>query len=238
MVHWLDMMFWCRMSMEWTKGKLRRCKYLPLEAFHNQIHVWFPHLLSDHEMQKHLRDRLFYGVHKTLRESIRYVWWSKYFLHSAISCFSESWNRSVRGKMVTATTNIKAKVAASQTGDNDELENLHQQVANLVTVVNPTQFNSNGNKKGQPGNHSSRSNGSQANAATGPLAPRVNINGPQPSAAGPYHGDQRPTQCYKCRGKGHVWWQCPTPTPLNWSRGKPRSKSFPETTGKSRKETV
>ena len=33
--------------------------------------------------------------------------------------------------MGTATTNVQAKAATSKTGNNEELESLHQQVANL-----------------------------------------------------------------------------------------------------------
>ena len=44
-----------------------------LEGSLNQICVQFLNLLSDHEMQNHLRDRYFYGVHKVL-DSSRYMY--------------------------------------------------------------------------------------------------------------------------------------------------------------------
>ena len=62
--------------------------------------------------------------------------------------------------MGTAITNVKAKVATSITGNNDELESLCQQVANLLTLVKSTQFNGNGNKnKRQSWNQSSKAMG-------------------------------------------------------------------------------
>ena len=80
-----------------------------------------------------------------------------------------------------------------------------------------------------------------ANLQTKPASPRhkksprslrvgrqnVNERGPEPTAAGPFHGNRRPLQCYKCGGWGHVARECPTAENLDW-RGLMRADPTPE----------
>ena len=45
-----------------------------LEGPLNQLSLQFPSLISESEVERHLRDRLFYAMHKTLRDSARYLY--------------------------------------------------------------------------------------------------------------------------------------------------------------------
>ena len=65
-----------------------------------------------------------------------------------------------------------------------------------------------------------------------PRSPRtgrqnVNERGPEPTVAGPFHGNRKPLQCYKYGGWGHVARECPTAENLDW-RGLMRADPTPE----------
>ena len=55
----------------------------------NQIRVKFPGMISNAEAEIKLRDRLFYGVHKTLRDSTRYLYDNPAVTYTVISCSQE-----------------------------------------------------------------------------------------------------------------------------------------------------
>ena len=53
-------------------------------------------------------------------------------------------------------------------------------------------------------------------SGTGPKRdPRKQLQGPGPSAAGPFH-NKPPVQCYKCNGWGHYQHQCPNRTKVTF----------------------
>ena len=57
-----------------------------MEGSLNQIQVKFPGMISNAEAEIKLRDKLFYGVHKTLRDSIRYLYDNPAVICTVISC--------------------------------------------------------------------------------------------------------------------------------------------------------
>ena len=54
-------------------------------------------------------------------------------------------------------------------------------------------------------------------AADSGVDARKELTGPEANASGPFPPGQRPLQCHKCKGWGHVKRVCPSQ--LNYSRG-------------------
>ena len=91
-------------------------------------------MISDPEAEIKLRDRLFYGVLKTLRHSIRYLYDNPAVAYTQLLVAARKAEAEVSdGKSGTMT--IKVKAAAV----NDELVSLKQQVSDLVAVVKDNQ---------------------------------------------------------------------------------------------------
>ena len=63
--------FYCLMQNKGEKIQLFASR---LEEVFSHIQSQFPHLVHMEDEEKHLRDRLFYGMHKTLHDSIHYLY--------------------------------------------------------------------------------------------------------------------------------------------------------------------
>ena len=93
----------------------------------------FPGIISDAEAEIELIDRLFYGVLKTLRDSIRYLYDNPAVTYTQLLVAARKAEAEVSGgKSGTMTIKVKASTA------NDELVSL-KCVPYLVAVVNANQ---------------------------------------------------------------------------------------------------
>ena len=87
-------------------------------------------MISDVEAETNLRDKLFYGVIKTLQDSIRYLHDNPIVTYNQLLVAVRKAEGEVSdGKSGTMT--IKAKAAT----ESDELISLKQQVSDLVVIV-------------------------------------------------------------------------------------------------------
>ena len=87
-------------------------------------------MISDNKAESKLRDRLFYRMIKTLRDSIQYLYDNLTVTYTQLLVAS----RKAEAEVVdckTGTVTIIAKTATT----NDELVSLKQQVSDLVAVV-------------------------------------------------------------------------------------------------------
>ena len=92
-------------------------------------------MISDKEAEVKLRDRLFYGVVKALRDSIWYLYDNTTMSYTQLLVAAMKAEAEVTNSK-TGTVTIKAKPAMT----NDELVSLKQQVSNLIAVVKGNQI--------------------------------------------------------------------------------------------------
>ena len=82
-------MHWCNNSMEYTWKKMKEYKVMSTRMEGSLDHTWVKLLgmISNGEAEIKLRDRLFYRMLKTLRDSIWYLYDNPTVsLHAIISC--------------------------------------------------------------------------------------------------------------------------------------------------------
>ena len=140
--------------------------------------------------------------------------------------------RRVEDEEVATKTHVKgATMTDSQQGQTqtqpNPLQQLQGQVQELMAVVKagqvpqhrgrggPSKGGSNGNSNNNGSRGPSRDSSRGSNGTGRDI--RQNLKGPEPSSAGPFNPNQRPLQCFKCKGWGHPRRICPSR--LNYSRG-------------------
>ena len=115
-----------------------------MEGSLNQIQVKFPGMISNSEGEIKLRDRLFYGVLKTLRDSIQYLYDNLTVTYTQLLVAARKAEVEVSDSK-KGTMTIKAKAAIA----NDELGSLKQKISDLVAVVKAYHVQENSKKNTQ-----------------------------------------------------------------------------------------
>ena len=189
-----------------------------LEKTFKKLQEAFPDRYGEHE----LKERLFHGVNQQTRDSMRFLY-SKHTttydtLLAAIKQAEMEWSES------RAPLRIKGAVVQEK---EDEMIELKKRLDQLTATVKSSNIKPKGRNK----------NG-QERSPTGPPGkdcPHITevkkqLKGPGVSAAGPFKGNQRPMQCYKCEGWGHGWRECPTKGNVDWGRvrGEPTPRENPD----------
>ena len=148
-----------------------------------------------------LKEQLFYGMTQHLQNLMRYLYKKpgttyKELMMSAKEAEAEWIDNKVR---------VKSAVISEDPGKK-EREELKQRIEKLTESVKVA------NLQAKP------ASGRHKKSPRSPRTGRQNVNerGPEPTAAGPFHGNRRPLQCYKCGGWGHVARECPMVENLDW----------------------
>ena len=147
---------------------------------------------------KQLKDHLFYGMSQHLCDSMR-------FLYKKDTTGYEELLEASQEAEGEWTDNKTVPVKNVQAGEEGGLKALRDQINALASVM------TNASKpvdkvKGEPMSKSKKDNGKNGSKS----------KGPETSANGPYKGNQKPIQCYKCGGWGHTARVCPSSGNQNW----------------------
>ena len=159
-----------------------------------------------------LKDRLFYGMTQHLRNSMRYLYKKPGTTYEELMMSA----KEAEAEWIDNKVRVKSAVISEDPGKK-EREELKQRIEKLTESVKAA------NLQAKPA--SPRHKKSPKSPRTG--RQNVNERGPEPTAAGPFHGSRRPLQCYKCGGWGHVARECSTTENLDW-RGLMRADPTPE----------
>ena len=205
-----------------------------LEGTLNQIRIQCPSRIADQEVPGHLKDHLFHGVKKHIRDSMRYLYsnpWTTYFelVVTTRRAESETEETLVRARSATVT---EVPSGSKELGD---------QVARLMAAFTRAEQSTRSASTPSSPRHRGRGRGrtdrqtpvlpNSHNGWTGlgqTSACRSSIV--KSSAKSPCKGNQNSQtnvqsntqgargssslQCYRCEGWGHMARECATPTAL------------------------
>ena len=207
-----------------------------LEGTLNQIRIKWPSRIADHEVSSHLKDWLFHGVKKHVRDSVRYLY------SNPQTTYSELVVAVRRAESETEETKVKARSAAT-TEVPAGLKELGDQIVQLMAALTraeqsiysasaPNSLRHRGHGRGQTDRNTSvcpnSGNGwiglGQTSTRSSSVVNKTSAKSPhkrsqdmQTSAQGGTKGAQ---QCFRCQGWGHMAQECTTPAaPLNREGG-------------------
>ena len=121
------------MGCIWKKNEKVQSYATRMAGSLNQIPVKFPGMIRNAEAEIRLRDRLFNGVLKTLRDNIRYLYDNLAVTYTQLLVAARKAEAEVSDGKSGTTNKVIAATA------NDELVSLKQQVSDLVAVVKANQ---------------------------------------------------------------------------------------------------
>ena len=206
-----------------------------LEGTLNQIRLKCPRWIADCEVTWHLKDQLFHGVHKNIRDSIRYLHSNPKTTYSQLMVAAHK----VESKMEVAKGKVGARSAAA-TEVVDSSKELGNQIVRLMATLTRTEQDNclasapnsprhRGHRRGLmdrntstcPSSHNGQTGlGQTTSAHRSSTASQINtvpqgrgntqmLNGTQNSAQNTR--DLNALQCFRCQGWGHMARECANP---------------------------
>ena len=160
-----------------------------------------------------MKDRLFYGMHPYMRDSLRFLFQKPEIdytqllkaasaaeiesergramgLHSKANLLNPSVENDVAGEAEAPASPIMASVAA-----------VESKLEQLTTIVKSAQ--------------KAETNHAKSREQSPKITPKKSA-GPGVSAAGPFNKGKKPLRCWRCGGWGHTSRECPTQGNVNW----------------------
>ena len=165
-----------------------------------------------------LKERLFYGMTQHLRNSMRYLY------KQPTTAYDELLQSAKEAESEWMDNKLRVKSTLVEDPGKKEREELKERLERLTESMKVANLQTQRREVKKP---SPRSPKLESPRNTVPNSPRS--RGPAITSAGHFQGCQRPLQCYKCGGWGHVQRECPTSENVDW-RGMQRADPTPEQT--------
>ena len=199
-----------------------------LEGTLNQIRIKCPGRIANHEVPSHLKDQLFHGVKKHIRDSVRYLY------SNPQTTYSELVVTAKRAESETEETKVKVRSAAATEVPSGSKE-LGDQIVRFMAALTRAEQSSrsasvpssprhrghgrgwtNRNTSVCPNSHNNGWTGlGQTSAHSSSIVNKISVESPhkgnqnmQTSVQG---GTQGAQQCFRCQGWGHMARECATP---------------------------
>ena len=183
----------------------------------NKLTLRFPDRVPAGDEDRILCDRFFYGMKAELKGSVRHLFDSPDVSFSTLLTaarrneLEEIEQKPVRIQSKATKAGVVEKVSPRTESIND----LKEQIQELATVMKSGSANHKPNPPAVNGGQAKKFK--RANQKQKKTDAREGLTGPAANASGPFPPGQRPLQCHKCKGWGHVRRVCPSH--LNFTRG-------------------
>ena len=198
-----------------------------LEGTLNQIRIKCPNRIANHEVPSHLKDQLFHGVKKHVRDSVRYLY------SNPQTTYSELVVNARRAESKTEETKVKARSAATTEVPSGSKE-LGDQIARLMAALTRAEQSSHSASAPSSPRHRGRGRGwtdrntsvcpnshngwtglGQTSTCSSSIVNKTSAKSPckgnQNMQTCIQGGTQGAQQCFRCQGWGHMARECATP---------------------------
>ena len=159
-----------------------------LEQVYRKLQDKFP---GKYDM-KQLKDHLFYGMSQHLCDSMRFLYKKDTTGYEELLEASQEAKGEWTDNKTVWVKNVQAEEGGGLKALRDQINALASVMTNASKPVDKA--------KGEPKSKLKKDNGKNGSKS----------KGPETSANGPYKGNQKPIQCYKCGGWGHTARVCPS----------------------------
>ena len=198
-----------------------------LEGTLNQIRIKCPGRIANHEVPSHLKDQLFHGVKKHVRDSVRYLY------SNPQTTYSELVITASRAESEAEETKVKVRSAAATEVPSGSKE-LGDQIVRLMATLTraeqsscsasaPSSPRHRGHGKGWtdrntslcPNSHNGWTGLGQTSACSSSMVNKTSAKSPckggQNTQTSVQGSTQGAWQCFRCQGWGHMARDCATP---------------------------
>ena len=188
----------------------------------NKLTLRFPDRVPAGDEDRILCDCFFYGMKAELKSSVRHLFDSPDVSFSMLLTaarrneLEEVEQKPVRIQNKAAKVGVEEKTSPQT----ESIKDLKEQIQELAIVMKSGSTSYRPNPPAvdrMPAKKFKRMNVKQNSAANMGTDAMEGLMGPEANASGPFPPGQRPLQCHKCKGWGHVKRVCPSH--LNYMRG-------------------